>query len=57
MTKDSKPSEMLRTYGDVLSFLLRMYATNEFIAEAYRDAFINFRQIFAMMEDTYFRKL
>lgn len=37
MAVDFKRSELLRTYGDVVSFPLRTYATDELIAKAYND--------------------
>lgn len=56
MTVDSKRSEMLRTYGDVVNFLLQKYATDEVIAEAYNDV-VNFRQSSATTKKTYSRML
>lgn len=42
MAVDSKQSNMMRTYGDVVNLLLPTYATNEIIAKAY-NAVVNFR--------------
>lgn len=56
MSVDSKQSKMLRSYGDVVNFLLPAYATDEVIAEAYNDVVI-FRQSSAMAEAIYSRML
>lgn len=56
MAADSKRSAMLRTYGDVMSFLLRAYEMNEAIAECYNGVF-SFRQSFTMTEETHSQML
>lgn len=50
MALDSKRSKTLRTYGGVGIPVLRTFATDEVIAEAYIDV-INLRQRFEMTEE------
>lgn len=45
-------TRMLRTYGDVVNFLLRTPAADEVIAEAYNDA-VKLRRSRAITEKTY----
>lgn len=47
---------MWRTYGDVVNFLLRTYAMDVFITEAYNDV-VNFRKSSFMTESTYYKLL
>lgn len=51
-----KRSELLRTYENVVSFLLQSRATDEVIAEAYNDI-VKSCQNSAMREKTYYRTL
>lgn len=51
MAVDSKRIETLRTYGDVMNFLLQTYATNQVIAEAYSDV-LDFHQNSALTKET-----
>lgn len=51
MAVDSKRSELLRTYKDVVKFLLQTYSTDEVIAEEYNDV-LSFRQSSPMKEET-----
>lgn len=46
----------MRTYGDVMNFLLRTYAMDEFITEAYNEI-ARSRQSFAMTQYIYFGML
>lgn len=48
---DYRRSRMLRTHRDVVNFLLRTYAPDEVIAEAFSDVF-NFCKSSAMTEET-----
>lgn len=56
MAANSKLFELLQAHGDVVNFLLRVYATDEVIAKAYRDV-SSIRQIFAMTKEIYLRLL
>lgn len=51
-----KQIELWRTYGAVVSFLLQLYKTDEFIAGARTDV-DNFRQGIAVIEKLYLRTL
>lgn len=53
MALDSYRSELLRKYGKLKNFLLRVYAADELIAEAYNDV-VNFLQSSAVTKGTYF---
>lgn len=56
MTLDLKRSEILRTYRNVMSFLLGVYATDDATEEAFICIF-NFWQSSAMTEETEFEVL
>ena len=52
MAVDVEQEDLLRTYPQVVNFLLRTYATDEIIAEAYSDV-MSFKQTSAMTEEQY----
>lgn len=54
MVEHSKRCEMLRTYRDVVKFLLRTYETDGVVAKAYNDV-VNFCQSSAMTEENFYR--
>lgn len=56
MAVDSKRSEMLQTYGVVVTFLPQTYTADKVIAEAYSD-FASFRQSTVLTKKAYSRML
>ena len=56
MAVDSEQRDMLESYEEVFNFLLRTYATDEIIAEAYTKV-VSFRQSSNMTEESYSNQL